>query len=216
MSATNRNPLRPRVPHDEYRTPLWAINAMQSCIHWWSIDTMLDPCAGDGRILREALTHRPSLRVESCEIRDGKDYFDQVYHPIPFDLVMTNPPFSIAQDIITKALIDGNAVVMLQRLNFLASQARREWWQQNPPSHLFVLSSRPCFIHVCAGHPRTSNNLSKGCGASYHADDAPTVCTHCGGRVRPGTDATDYAWYAWQRPSVAHCTFIWPPGIYHL
>ena len=37
-------------------------------------------------------------------------------------------------------------VIMLQRLKFLATQSRYEFWQQFPPDGIFVLSRRPVFV----------------------------------------------------------------------
>jgi hypothetical protein len=181
---------------------------MLDMVDWAKVNSFLDPCAGDDRIAREALNRKPSLGVDSCEIRQGSDYFKELYGPNAFDLVMTNPPFSIAQGIITKALMDGTTVVMLQRLNFLGAQKRREWWWENEPSHLFVLSERPCFIHVCVGG--RTHGVYSGCGASYHADAGVLQCTICGGRVRPGSDATEYAWFGWGD------AFTVSAGVHHL
>ena len=63
---------------------------------------------------------------------------------------MTNPPFNIAQQIIERALddvIEGGEVIMLLRLNFLGAQKRKQFWQDTPLKHVFVLSKRPCFIN---------------------------------------------------------------------
>ena len=59
--------------------------------------------------------------------------------------ILTNPPFSLAQDFCHHALKHSTHVFMLLRLNFLGSQKRKQWWIQHEPSALFVLSQRPSF-----------------------------------------------------------------------
>lgn len=65
-----------------------------------------------------------------------------------YNTVITNPPYTLAQEFVEKALRDvedGGEVIMLLRLNFLESKKRAEFWKQNPPSHIYVLTKRPSF-----------------------------------------------------------------------
>jgi len=65
-----------------------------------------------------------------------------------YDVIITNPPFNIALDIIKKALDDvktNGLVIMLQRLNFLGSQTRSAWFKQNMPAYIYVHSRRMKF-----------------------------------------------------------------------
>jgi hypothetical protein len=63
----------------------------------------------------------------------------------PYDLVITNPPFSIAMDFIRKGLeLDTRYVVILQRLNYLGSGARFSFMSENPPD-LYILPNRVSF-----------------------------------------------------------------------
>lgn len=64
-------------------------------------------------------------------------------------VIITNPPFSIAKEFIVKCRTDyPNAkVIMLLRLAFLESKRRKEFWDEHPVNHLYVLSERPRFIN---------------------------------------------------------------------
>jgi hypothetical protein len=64
-----------------------------------------------------------------------------------YDLIFTNPPYSLAEEIITHALETWSkaTVVMLLRLNFLGSQKRKPFWDKHPVSEIYVLSKRPSF-----------------------------------------------------------------------
>lgn len=125
-----------------------------------------------------------------CELSDGVDYLKT---KMPFvDLVLTNPPFSLAKEFIEKALSESDTVCMLQRVNFLGSQSRKEFWNRNPPTHLFVLANRPKFIAKCSKCKNPEN----------YQIGALEVCPLCGGKVRPQSDATEYAWFVWDKKNV--------------
>lgn len=75
------------------------------------------------------------------------DYLKLELSPDP-DLIITNPPFFFAEEIIDKALNDVNDhgyVIMLLRLNFLGSKHRQKLWQKYPPQQIFVHTIRMSF-----------------------------------------------------------------------
>lgn len=199
MSSTNRGAVR--QPHDLYPTPQGAFLPMfdefipdaRTTGYKW-----LEPAAGDFRIF----DHMPR-GSEWAEIQRGSDYFAKSFSA---DIGMTNPPFSMAVQFAEKMLQECEAVAILQRLNWLGSQERRKFWQELPPTHLFILSERPVFVWACKGGKRATN----GCGNTYPVGhDEP--CT-CGGRVRPATDSVEYGWFVWDRLRVMKRM----PGIYVL
>lgn len=128
-----------RSPYDFYPTPHWCYEKLP--IDYSNYKTALEPCAGDYRIADFMM--EKGLEVEACEIQEGDDYFD--WKEPKVDLILTNPPFSIAQEFIEKALIDAKTVIMLLRLNFLGAQKRNEFWNNNEPDALYILSKRPSF-----------------------------------------------------------------------
>ncbi len=67
----------------------------------------------------------------------------------PYDLVATNPPFSLAMEVIEaslKMVRDGGLVVMLLRLNFLEGAERFPFMQSNPPQRAYVHHRRMGFL----------------------------------------------------------------------
>lgn len=68
-----------------------------------------------------------------------------------FDIIVTNPPYNIAQQVIQKSIDISKAqrspaiIIMLLRINFLGSQKRYAWWQGNEPDEMLALSVRPDF-----------------------------------------------------------------------
>ena len=65
-----------------------------------------------------------------------------------YDVIIGNPPYSMAQEFIDKCLTllnPGGRLIFLLRTNFLESKKRFTWWQDKIPSGLYVLSKRPSF-----------------------------------------------------------------------
>ena len=63
-------------------------------------------------------------------------------------MIITNPPFSLSLPIINKALSeveDGGFVIMLQRLNFMGSKSRFDFWKGNMPKYIFIHHKRMSF-----------------------------------------------------------------------
>jgi hypothetical protein len=145
VSATNRG--AERRPYDDYSTPAWCTEAIMREIVWGHNPLILEPCAGDGSIvhvLEPWLFRKTSPSIVAIDIRYGQDFLAMDLDR-RFDFVITNPPYSLAQEFVTKALEVANCTIMLLRLGFLAGQHRREWWRKHPPTALFVLSKRPSF-----------------------------------------------------------------------
>ena len=168
MSATNRGSLR--VANDFYPTPVECVEALLLQLNLRDDLSYLEPCRGSAE---GSIYSRLPKGTLWAELSEGVDYC--TVNRYEADVCITNPPFSRALTFLQKSLKECGTVVYLLRLNFLGSQSRKAFWEQNPPSHLYVLSKRPSFT----------------------------------GR---GTDATEYAWFVWDRKGICKK----PPGIYVL
>lgn len=134
--------------------------------------TVIDPAAGTGNLLLAARCAGlpqtyPFVGFEAdhdraLELRGlhpwvqvyEKDYLTAVVNDRP-SLFISNPPYSQAQEFVTKMLDErgpDTVIAALLRLNFLGSRKRNEWWRnQLPRPVLRPLSARPSF----AGDGRT-------------------------------------------------------------
>jgi hypothetical protein len=161
MSSTNRGAARNEA--DFYVTPEWAVNTLLDNFEIED-EEILEPCAGDGAIIRALVKRYGNKKYYTAiEIRDEhnnllKAGVDRVYNQLDFlkiggpvnpkeATIITNPPYSIAQEIIEHCfeLYPEDDIVMLLRLNFLGSQRRREFWEKHPVKQIYVLSKRPSF-----------------------------------------------------------------------
>lgn len=81
------------------------------------------------------------------------------YNP---DIIITNPPFNIALDIIKRALQDvkaGGYVIMLLRLNFFGSKDRKDFFDNFMPKYCYVHHKRISFIPKHVNDQRKKEGL---------------------------------------------------------
>ena len=178
--ATNRR----LVPSesDFYPTPAWVTEALMECEYFDG--KIWEPCCGDGA-MSEVLKQK--YDVISTDLHDrgygsGGIDFLQV-EPCPFDNIVTNPPFNIAEDIFHKAYsIATRKVALLLRLAFLEGGGRYlRIFDKHPPARLHVFSER--------------------------------VTMYPGGAKATGTGTTAYAWFVWDKLSPVQTRVFWiPPG----
>ena len=186
MSATNRGSTI--ISQEFYPTPKYTAEAMLAELDFTQVSSFTEPCKGGGHIY-DLVDVKDKYYAELSE---GIDYLTTEMPKV--DLILTNPPFSLAQEFITKAISEAKCVVILQRLNYLGSQARKSFWNNNPPTHLFVLSKRPKFIAKCTN--KSCNNKD-----SYQVTTPPQMCS-CGKDVVASSDATEYAFFVFQKEGV--------------
>lgn len=156
MSATGRSDVR--VESDFYATPAWCVYRLLEAVdlphgEW------LDPCAGDGAILRAgpssfdvtwtAVEIRPECEQSIRNAGASKivigDFLELAKRTTKrWDVVLTNPPYSLALPFVQTSIARADIVVMLLRLNWLASEKRASWMREHTPD-VYVLPNRPVF-----------------------------------------------------------------------
>jgi hypothetical protein len=116
----------------------------------------LDPCAGGDNehpMTYPSVLSERGIFMDTIDIREDSpaathgNYLEMPLETEPY-VIMTNPPFYLAKEIIEKALVDvrdGGYVVMLLRLNFFGSKARFPFFQQHPPLYTYVHHRRMSF-----------------------------------------------------------------------
>ena len=133
---------------------------------------ILDPCAGGDDdypqmsypVVLEEWDFQHGEEVYTIDIReDSRAMLKTNYleHTLEFkpDLIITNPPFYLALEVIEKALKDVKDygyVVMLLRLNFFGSQKRCPWFKKHMPGMAYVHSKRLGFYPE---HPRKTDSI---------------------------------------------------------
>jgi hypothetical protein len=159
VSSTNRG--RQKTTDDAYPTPEWCVHRLLERLHL-PRGRWLEPGAGEGALIKAV--SRPDIEWTAVELRSEcrpalvkltpasrvfiEDYLSlPARHQInthPFDVVLANPPYTLAMEFIQASLRQANIVVMLLRLNFLATAKRNEFMRTYCPD-VYVLPDRPSF-----------------------------------------------------------------------
>ena len=159
-----------RRERDNYPTPDWAIDVILP--HLPTSGAVTEPSCGDGAILRRLLARHPSPRsITAVEIDRGRarrassSFVEAGFNQgvvvrddflrwasraaVPrIDLIVGNPPFSLATEFVEACLAlakpQGATVALLLRLAFLES-ADRAAFHRREPADLYPLAKRPSF-----------------------------------------------------------------------
>jgi hypothetical protein len=138
----NPNEAQTRDPNDFYRTPEVATLSILSREHFGQ--TIWEPCCGDGAISR--VLKAAGYKVYSSDLIDrGYGHVADFLTPTRrmVDSIVTNPPFSLAEQIVRKALqCTTFKVAMFLRLSFLESARRYPLFQETPLKTVYVFSNR--------------------------------------------------------------------------
>lgn len=156
MSSTGRSDVR--VANDVYPTPAWCVDRLLEAValpggQW------LEPAAGDGAIIRAVARSREDIVWTGLELRAlceptllATGAAVQIADALTLDwreftpkVVITNPPYLLAEAFLERALETDAIIVLLLRLDFLGSDRRSPIFHLMPPD-LYVLPNRPSFV----------------------------------------------------------------------
>ena len=167
MSATGRKKYKTkdvqeeRDPFDYYPTPNWCVQRfLEKAAHRLLVGNWIEPTAGDGAIIRSINQYGrgfEKIQWTSVEIQERfKQQLAEVSEEVwigdfieysssrKVEVCITNPPYKLAEAIVKHAQTQAKVVVMLLRINFLASEVRRDWMDQDTPD-IYVIPNRPSF-----------------------------------------------------------------------
>lgn len=164
MSSTNRSNARKEHIADYYVTPIEPIEKfLNGFVDVTGIKIqdlkILDPAAGGDE--HHEMSYPTALHnlfgeldITTIDIRENSratikaNYLDYDFQDKKFDVIITNPPFNKAQEMITKALEDvkdGGWAIMLLRLNYFEGLSREKFWNENMAKYAFVHRRRMRF-----------------------------------------------------------------------
>jgi hypothetical protein len=165
LSSTNRSNTSKQnrsINKDYYVTPIHKIMEFLNEIKIYEPNILngkiLDPCAGGDAShpmsYPEAIKQSGGTTPYTIDIREDslaelKTNYLTYNCKNKYDLIITNPPFNLAKDIIYKALDDikdNGFVIMLLRLNFFGSKDRKDLWEYHMPKYTFVHHRRISFL----------------------------------------------------------------------
>jgi len=150
MSSTNRG--IPRNKDDQYMTPEWCVDLLLK--YEKVAGKVLEPCCGTknivNRLIKNGVDRNNILTMDIGEKFEPDiltDFTKIDLGSARFDVVVTNPPFIFAQEFLDKCLAHSNKVIFLLRLNYLESKSRYQFFMDNSPKCVYVMSERPKFFN---------------------------------------------------------------------
>jgi hypothetical protein len=168
-----------RIESDRYFTPRWAVHRFLEAYELPD-GLWLEPCVGTGEIIRAVSEVRQNVSWLANDIHPVEPHVLTLVHSVTISdartlvvpkmvkVVLTNPSFALAQEILEAMLLSKALVVFLQRINW-AVGPRADLFRAQRPS-VYVLPDRPSFCDL-------------------YDEEAPE-------NLRAQTDATEYSWFA--------------------
>ena len=181
-----------RGENDYYATNHKAV-AMLLSNYTFNAATILEPCVGGGHIANAINNFFANQRVIT-----GLDLIDRGYPNTivqdfltwktdkKFEGIITNPPFSLAQEFIEKGmelLTDDGQMAMFLKIQFLEGAKRKEFFEKYPPKYIYVFRNRMATWN-------NGNEVDPNTGKRW----ATTMC---------------HAWFIWEKGSKTEPIIRW-------
>lgn len=141
-----------RVDNDYYATDPKAVKQLFDCFAINKrINSFLEPCVGGGNIANEVINILKPNTTKFIDIVDRgypntnvADYL--TYNSDEkFDLIMTNPPYSLGCEFVEKSMpmLNKNGyLIMFLKIQFLEGMKRKEMFNKYPPKFIYVFRKR--------------------------------------------------------------------------
>jgi len=186
------NPENERVENDYYATNPKAVEMLLN--HYtFNASTILEPCVGGGHIANEVNKLYKDKREITCLDLVDRGYPNTILQDFltwetdkRFEGIITNPPFSLAQEFIEKGmelLADNGQMAMFLKIQFLEGAKRKEFFEKYPPKYIYVFRKRMATWN-------NGNELDPKTGKRW----ATTMC---------------HAWFIWEKGSKTEPIVRW-------
>jgi len=154
MKASNisgSTSVRGRQSEDFYATPFAATREILK--HEQLRGSILEPACGQGHIAKVVRDFYPDSELVATDLVQREDKFglgirggvDFLAHDFgrTFGNIITNPPFTLAQQFAEKALrIAENKVILFEKVQWLEGMSRYEFFKNSPLATVYVFSNR--------------------------------------------------------------------------
>lgn len=186
------NPENGRVENDYYATNPKAVEMLLTNYSFHAA-TILEPCVGGGHIanaINDFFTNKRAIT--------GLDLVDRGYPNTivqdfltwetdkKFEGIITNPPFSLAQEFIEKGidlLTDNGQMAMFLKIQFLEGAKRKAFFEKYPPKYIYVFRNRmPTWKNGSEFNPETGKKWQE------------VIC---------------FAWFIWEKGSKTEPIIRW-------
>jgi hypothetical protein len=150
--------IRERVLYDFYATPISATLALLEKESF--AGKILEPACGQGHIMQAVYLYGdPQSTIHGTDIiqredifclgcHGGVDFLNTEYDPGEYNHIITNPPFSLAQEFIEKSLkVATDKVAMFCKIQLLEGKARKRLFELGKLKTVYVFRGRVNPLH---------------------------------------------------------------------
>ncbi len=149
-SLVGTSTTRERIKGEYYATPYESTEALFN-VESFDGNLFLEPCIGGGHIVKVVKKYYPNSKIYGCDIIDRGynntkicDFLKEDFKQ-KFDNVITNPPYSLAQEFLKKTMTvvkENGKIAMFLKIQFLEGVRRKELFEIYPPKTVYVFSKR--------------------------------------------------------------------------
>lgn len=145
------NPDKGRVEYDYYATNPQAVKTLLA--HYsFNGSTFLEPCVGGGHIAKTINDFYTGEKEMTCLDIVDRGYPNTIVQDFltwdtdkRFEAIITNPPYSLAQEFIEKGmslLTENGQMAMFLKIQFLEGAKRKEFFSKYPPKYIYTFRNR--------------------------------------------------------------------------
>lgn len=150
-----------RIEGDYYPTPPWCTEALLRNFDFGEDTRVWEPACGEGHMAKVISKRYDVVATDLYDRGYGKtgiDFLNSECLPEGADVIITNPPYLLAEEFITHALEltrpVGGCVAMLLRNEYDCASSREYLFKDPSFSMKLVLTKRPKWIAGSTGSPR--------------------------------------------------------------
>lgn len=139
-----------RVDNDYYATNPQAVEMLLD-VYPLKCTSFLEPCVGGGHIADVIINRLHPNHIKLIDIvnrgypnTEVTDYLTYNTNE-KFDLIVTNPPYSLAQEFVEKGmsmLNENGCMALFLKIQFLESKTRSSMFKKYPPKYIYVFTKR--------------------------------------------------------------------------
>ena len=177
-------PGKKRSMADYYPTPADVTQALLDMLLIQPGTKVWEPACGGGHMVQ--VLEANGLKVTATDIETGTDFLTAEL-PEGTEWIITNPPFSLANEFIETCIKHKRPFALLTKSQFWHAKKRYDLFLHHPPRWILPLTWRPDFNFLDRKEGERGNSLMDVCWCVW--DGAP-VFTHYMPLRRPGEDKT--------------------------
>lgn len=146
---TGGNTAYKRAASDFYPTPPEVTAALLDWLGLRKGTRIWEPACGHGHMVR--VMEDRGLVVRATDIQAGTDFLSAELPVEEIDWIITNPPFSLADQFIARCALYGLPFALLLKSQYWHAKKRLDLFQKYQPDYILPLTWRPDFLFGARG-----------------------------------------------------------------